>query len=93
MHDSRNLLTTREAAMLINLSPRSLEGYRLRGGGPPFYRVGRRCVRYDVGDLLTWAKRQRLFSTSEAESDHPKTVAAPSARHAARLRTASSERT
>ena len=93
MHDARDLLTTPEAASLISVSPRTLEGYRLRGGGPPFYRVGPRCVRYDVGDLLTWAKRQRLFSTSETDSNRPKTVPSPSARPSTASRVASSDRT
>lgn len=91
MHDSGDLLTTREAATLIHISPRTLEGYRLRGGGPPFYRVGKRSVRYDVGELLAWAKRQRLFSTSEIDTDRPRTVAAPSVRLVRRSRKASSE--
>lgn len=91
MNDSRDLLTTREAATLIHISPRTLEGYRLRGGGPPFYRVGPRCVRYDVGDLLAWAKRARLFSTSEIDVDRPRTVTAPSVRLARQPRKASSE--
>lgn len=93
MHDSRDLLTTREAAKLINLSPRSLEGYRLRGGGPPFYRVGPRCVRYDVGDLLAWAKHERLFSTSEMGPVRPRSVRSRSASPSAAPRLASPGRT
>lgn len=89
MHDADDLLTTREAAALIHVSPRTLEGWRLRGGGPAFLRVGKRLVRYAAGDVLTWAKRQRLFSTSEIDIDRPKTVAAPAVRLARRSKKAS----
>jgi hypothetical protein len=82
MHDSRELRSTRDAATLVNLSPRTLEGYRLRGGGPPFYRVGGRAIRYDVGEVLAWAKRVRLISTSETDPDRPHTVRSPRARWA-----------
>jgi predicted DNA-binding transcriptional regulator AlpA len=60
----RRLITTSEAARLLCLSPRSLEGYRVRGGGPPFYRVGKRSVRYEEGEVIEWAMRERLASTS-----------------------------
>lgn len=91
MHDSRDLLTTAQAAKIVGLSPRTLEGYRLRGNGPTYFRVGKRAVRYDVSDVLAWAKRVRLFSTSESDIDRPRTVSAPSVRLARQPRKASSE--
>lgn len=92
MHDSRDLLTTREAATLIHISPRTLEGYRLRGGGPPFYRVGGRAIRYDVGEVLAWAKSVRLLSTSEVEPHRPHTVQSPRASTPSAARAASPRR-
>ena len=57
-------LTTKQTAIYLNLSPRTLESYRLTGEGPRFYRYGR-IVRYSVSDLKIW-KQKRLFnSTSE----------------------------
>ncbi len=45
------LLTTIEAAALLGTSPRTLEDWRLRGGGPIYRKVGRRLVRYSPTDL------------------------------------------
>jgi hypothetical protein len=43
-------LTTTQAAIYLNLSPRTLEKYRITGEGPHFYRYGR-AVRYSINDL------------------------------------------
>lgn len=37
-------LTTRQAAEVLGVSPRTLEDWRLRGGGPVYRKVGRRLV-------------------------------------------------
>lgn len=52
------------AAAHVNLSERTLEAYRVKGGGPPYYKLGRR-VCYRVQDLNAWAEAQRRTSTSE----------------------------
>jgi hypothetical protein len=44
------LLTERQAAALLNVSVKSLQGWRSRGGGPPYRKLGR-CVRYAMTDL------------------------------------------
>ena len=49
---------TEAAARYLALSPHSLECYRSRGGGPPFYKFGK-FVRYAVGDLEAWAAERR----------------------------------
>lgn len=43
-------LDTREAAALLGVSVKTLEGLRRRGGGPPFVRVGK-VVRYRRAEL------------------------------------------
>lgn len=48
---NEQMLTTSEAAALLNTSPRTLEDWRLRGGGPVYCKVGRRLVRYPLSDL------------------------------------------
>ena len=57
-------LTTREAAAILGLSPRTLERYRVTGEGPAFRKFGRR-VRYKRVDLDEWADRRRKRSTSD----------------------------
>ena len=65
MNDNgRNYLNTREAAAWLNLSPRTLDRYRVSGDGPVFHRFGGR-VRYLVTDLEAWASVRRRVSTSD----------------------------
>ena len=59
-----NYLNTREAAAWLNLSPRTLDRYRVSGDGPAFHRFGGR-VRYLVSDLEDWASARRRASTSD----------------------------
>ena len=47
--------TSREmVAAAYLLSPASLEAYAIRGGGPPYMRIGRRAL-YRKADCLKWA--------------------------------------
>jgi predicted DNA-binding transcriptional regulator AlpA len=62
----RRLLTEREAARFLGMTVSFLRARRIRGGGPPFIRVGSRTVRYDVRDLEGWIEAQRRQSTSES---------------------------
>lgn len=57
-------LNTQQAAILLTLSPRTLEKYRITGEGPHFYRYGR-AVRYSINDLMAWKNARRHSSTSE----------------------------
>ena len=62
-----NLLTTDEAAEVLRLSRRTLEGWRVKGGGPPFCRFGkdRGRVFYIRRDLDAWVDEQTRTSTSD----------------------------
>ena len=62
--NGKNYLNTREAAAWLNLSPRTLDRYRVSGDGPVFHRFGGR-VRYQVVDLEAWAGARRRVSTSD----------------------------
>ena len=49
------LLTTREAAPVLGLSPITLNIDRLKGSlGIPFVKLGSKAVRYRSSDLLAW---------------------------------------
>lgn len=52
-NDHNRLLTTAQAAAFLSLSPRTLEMFRVKGGGPLFVALGRGrgAVRYRQGDL------------------------------------------
>jgi len=43
---ARRLDTEKEAAAYLNVSPRTLQAWRLRGGGPAYVKLGA-AVRYD----------------------------------------------
>jgi hypothetical protein len=66
------LLNTRQAAAHCNLSPRTLEKLRVKGGGPHFLRLGG-AVRYQLEDLDLWIASSRRRTTS----DQPPTAATP----------------
>lgn len=64
------LLTSVEAAEYLRLSPRTLEGMRVDGTGPRYFKVGpgkRSKVVYRVSDLETWLQQFQFGSTSEYE--------------------------
>lgn len=58
-HDDHALLPQKRVAAMLSVSPRALEAWRMRGGGPPFIRISKRCVRYRRSDVDAWlAKRE-----------------------------------
>lgn len=63
-HES-TLLTTPEAAKYLRLSPKTLEKWRCKGGGPPFVAYGGRLRLYDKTDLDAWLEQQKRASTSD----------------------------
>jgi hypothetical protein len=60
---TNDLVFTTEAAAHCRLSPRTLEKRRVVGGGPAFYKVGRRVL-YSLRDLDEWIARGRRISTA-----------------------------
>lgn len=53
-------LTANETAEILGIAEITLRLWRQRAEGPPFYRVGRRYVRYRLGDVLDWRKKQTV---------------------------------
>jgi hypothetical protein len=53
------------AADFLDLSVRSMQGYRYRGGGPYFVRLSSRCVKYRRIDLRKWSEARLRSSTSD----------------------------
>ncbi len=68
MYDTtRNLLTEAQAAVYLGgLTPKALQAWRVRGGGPTFLKVGR-LIRYRQADLDGWLESRVRHSTSEKE--------------------------
>ena len=61
--DAWQYMGTRELASFLGLSPRTLDRYRVSGGGPKFHKFGNR-VRYARADVEAWAAERRYSSTS-----------------------------
>lgn len=63
-------LTEVEVAKWLNLSVRTLQGWRLQGHGPAFIKLGR-CVRYSSAAIQTWVCVQERASTSALAAPGP----------------------
>lgn len=59
-----DLLTTSEAAPHVRLSPRTLEKYRVLGGGPKYKKLGAR-VFYSLADLNEWLDKRTFQMTCD----------------------------
>ncbi|MBB2159946.1 hypothetical protein HLH48_07130 [Gluconacetobacter sacchari] len=62
----RLVVSEGEAAAMLNMAPRTLQGKRLDGSGPPFVRLSDRRIGYAVADLQSWIASRSVRSTSEA---------------------------
>ncbi len=61
------LLSTKQAAPLVGVSPGTLQNWRVAGKGPLHIRAGR-SVKYDPADIETWKAANRRASTSEQQA-------------------------
>jgi hypothetical protein len=68
--DPDALFMEAEAANFLNLSIRTLQSWRVKGGGPLFVRAGR-AVRYRRRDLLAWMDSNTRDSTSATKAPGP----------------------
>lgn len=66
METTEHLLNERQAAKFLNASTAALQAWRHRGGGPPYFKVGR-CVRYQMSDLREWVNSRRYESTAQTQ--------------------------
>jgi hypothetical protein len=66
--ETLTLLTTDQASKLVRLSGRTLEGLRVRGGGPVYRKLSGR-VFYLLSDLLAWVDARARASTSDPGED------------------------
>ncbi len=59
------LLNEHEAAALLGYTPRALQNWRLRGGGPMFVKVSERSIRYRQRDLSAWIEAKLRVSSAD----------------------------
>ena len=63
-HKTSRFLDNTAAAQYLNLSPRTLEKFRVHGGGPLYRKFGSRVL-YAIQDLETYANSHRKANTSQ----------------------------
>ncbi|MFH1742169.1 MAG: DNA-binding protein [bacterium] len=63
--DPDALMNEEQAAAFLKFTPRALQMWRHRGGGPQFVKISSRAVRYRKCDLLTWVEERLRRSTSD----------------------------
>ncbi len=57
-------MTEVQACELLSVSARTLQAWRLRGGGPAYVKIGK-AVRYKRRDVSEWLKANTIASTSQ----------------------------
>ena len=63
------MLTTTQAAGVLGLSPRTVEQLRVKGGGPEYFALGKRAIRYRRHALESWLDARARKSTSDPGLD------------------------
>ena len=69
--DPSAALLTAEVAFLLGVTVRTLETWRLRGGGPRYIALGHRTVRYRRRDVLAFMQARERRSTSDPGGTQP----------------------
>jgi hypothetical protein len=59
-----------QAAILLGVSVRTLQAWRVRGGGPPYVKIGR-AVRYQRRALIAFQTDHTVTSTTDADAGTP----------------------
>ena len=59
------LMTEKEAAAILCYSPRALQNWRVRGGGPRYVKVNGNSVRYQMRDLTAWIDARKQKNTAQ----------------------------
>lgn len=65
MYEKPVLLCQDDVASILGVSARTLEDWRLRGGGPPYLVLSRRCIRYELAELTAWLRSRSAQNTSQ----------------------------
>ena len=59
------LIDEKAAGDFLNLTARTMQAMRQRGGGPQYVLISARCVRYTRGRLKIWSDEKSRSSTSD----------------------------
>lgn len=59
-------LSPTEASRYLSISVKELERLRRVGGGPRYAKIGRKLVRYPIGELDAWIAEHLVSNTAES---------------------------
>jgi predicted DNA-binding transcriptional regulator AlpA len=65
--DADAALSEYQAAEFLGLSARTLQAWRVRGGGPRYLKIGK-AVRYQRRELVAYQQQHTVGSTAETNS-------------------------
>ena len=65
--DPDQLMRQEQAALILGVTPRCLENWRWRGGGPRWVKISARCIRYRRSDLIQFIEARVRISTAIIE--------------------------
>lgn len=57
------LIDEKQASQLMGISPRTLQGYRVKGGGPEFIKLNNKIVRYKISAIQNWINDNKKINT------------------------------
>jgi len=64
-------LVVRDVALRVGLAPSTLAKLRIKGGGPPFVKLGKKVV-YPEAELEIWqTEKTRFVSTAQGTTRRP----------------------
>ena len=58
--EQQKLRNDKEIAEVLGWSRQTLANKRWAGEGPPYLKLSGRCVRYDLDEVLKWAKSHEV---------------------------------
>lgn len=65
---ARVLVSEKDEAKRLGFSPRTMQAWRLKGGGPPFFKVNGGAIRYDPNLNDAWLDSCLRTNTSGGEA-------------------------
>lgn len=68
MTDNTTYLTQKQVADLLHISTRTLERLRTEGGGPRYFKAGRRVL-YSESAINDWLQNRSFENASEARAE------------------------
>jgi len=64
MDQATRYINDQDLAEMLGMSRNWLQIMRVRGGGPPFFKIGASC-RYDLAEVTKWLEIRKCRSTSD----------------------------